>query len=157
MIKREGQGEIPSRFQFYGRQGLTAYGHLHSDRFQLRQVIQIVTCHGFNERAEVHLSALGMEDGLGHRLRWYRAQQHQVPLAYAGEGHHRGLGIVAGIICSPDLLIKGLDDVMVLGERLAQTVAENQFAVCQVAQYFVRTPLSRSGRFFYPRWTESDR
>jgi hypothetical protein len=112
MIKRDGQGGSRSP-------ELTVYRHLHGDRFQLRQMIQIVTCHGFNERAEVHLSALGMVNGLCHRLSRYRAQQHKVPLAYAGKGHHRCLWIVAGIICGPDLLIKGLDDVMVLSERLA--------------------------------------
>jgi hypothetical protein len=41
-----------------------AYGHLHGNRFQLRQVIQIVTGHGFNELAKGHFPALRMENGL---------------------------------------------------------------------------------------------
>ncbi len=37
---------------------------LHSNRFQLRQVIQVVTCHGFNEHAERHFAALRMQNRL---------------------------------------------------------------------------------------------
>jgi hypothetical protein len=66
MIKRDGsQKRETITFPVLRRpQELTVYVHLHGDRFQLRQVIQIVTCHGFNERAEVHLSTLGMVNGL---------------------------------------------------------------------------------------------
>jgi hypothetical protein len=52
-------------------EALTAYGHLHGYRFQLRQVIQVVTGHGFNELAEGHFAALGMQNRLCHRLRRY--------------------------------------------------------------------------------------
>jgi hypothetical protein len=43
---------------------LTAYGYLHGDCFKLCEVIQIVTCHGFNQVAKRHLSTLRMQDRL---------------------------------------------------------------------------------------------
>jgi hypothetical protein len=39
---------------------LTAHRHLNGNRFQLRQVIQIMACDGFNEYAERHFPALRM-------------------------------------------------------------------------------------------------
>jgi hypothetical protein len=116
---------------------------------------QIVTCHRFDEGSKGHLSTLRMQHGLRHHLWRYRAEQHQIPLAYAGKGHHGRLWIVAGIVGRPDLLVERLDDVMVLRQRLAKTESENQLAIRQVAQNFVRAPFSGSRRFFYPRRAES--
>jgi hypothetical protein len=43
------------------RKWLTANWYLNGNRFQLRQVIQIMACDGFNELAEGHLSTLRMQ------------------------------------------------------------------------------------------------
>ena len=43
------------------RRWLTGNWYLDGNRFQLRQVIQIMACDGFNELAERHLSTLRMQ------------------------------------------------------------------------------------------------
>jgi hypothetical protein len=48
----------------YGVFALPADGHLHGNGFQLRQMIQIVTCHRFDEGSKGHLSTLRMQHGL---------------------------------------------------------------------------------------------
>jgi hypothetical protein len=124
---------------------LPAHRHLYGNGFQLRQMIQVVTRHGFDEGPEGHLPTLRMQHRLGHQLRRYRAQEHQIPLADAGKRHHGRLWIITGIVGRPKLLIERLDDVMVLRQRLAKAESENDLAICQVAQNFVRAPFSRSG------------
>ncbi len=47
------------------RRWLTAHWYLNGNRFQLRQMIQIMACDGFNELAEGHLSPLRMQYLLG--------------------------------------------------------------------------------------------
>ncbi len=139
---------LPRCDMLHDNESITAHWDLNGNCFQLRQMIQIMACDGFNEFAERHLPALRMEELLGHSLRRHRTQQHEVPLAHAGEGHHSCLCIVAGVIPRPQLLVEGLDDVMIFRESLAQSIAEDYFAIRKVAQDFEWAPFSWSWRFF---------
>ena len=124
---------------------LPAHGYLYGNGFELRQMIQIVTRHRFDKGSKGHFSTLWMQHRRRHRLRRYRAQQHQIPLADAGKRHHGRLWIITGIVGRPKLLIERLDDMMVLRQRLAKAESKNDLAICQVTQNFMRAPFSGSG------------
>ena len=57
-------------------------------------------------------------------------------------------GAVPDLSVDGVILIERLDDMMRLGQRLAQAKAEGQLTIRQVAEDFTNTPLSRSGRHF---------
>src|ERR1700733_4218454 len=111
---------------------------------------------GLNELTESHFPPLRMQKWLLHHFRGNRPQQRQVPTAYTREGHQGSLRIVARIVARPDLLVEGLDDMMLLRQSLAYTIAEDQFAIRQMAQDFVGAPLSRGRGFLDAHRAESN-
>ena len=114
--------------------------------FELGEVVEVVAGHGFDDGLEGHGAALGMRDGLAGCLRQSVLNEEQVPVAQGGE---RGEGLRcrdSRIGGGPFFLIEGLDDVIVLGQRLAQAEAEGQFAIGQVRGDLGRAPFARRGR-----------
>ncbi len=57
------------------------------------------------------------------------------------------MGVVSGVVCGPDVLIEGLDDVVRFGERLPEAIGEDNLTIGEVAKNFAHRPLPR-GRGF---------
>ena len=86
-----------------------------------------------------------MREAFGEGFWFQAANQCDVPAADGREHRERGGRVICSVDFRPLVLIEGLDDVMVLGERLAQTVREDDFAIRQMADDFAYAPLSRRG------------
>ena len=100
------------------------------DARKLRKMIQVVAGHGFDDGLKCHGAALGMGDGrfAGCRQRAARSGAGSSCAARRTSASASSAPMPEYGGC-PFVLIEGLDDVVVLGQRLAQPEAEDQFAV----------------------------
>ena len=96
---------------------------------QLGQVVQVVSCHGFDDGLKGHWAALGMGDRPVGRGGKRGGNQQQIPPAECGKSRQSLLSADGGIGRSPLFLVEWLNGWRILGQRLAQTEAEDQFAV----------------------------
>jgi hypothetical protein len=92
-----------------------------------------VPSHGFDERPELHGAALGVGERLVEEVGGDGREQGQVPAADGGEDVECGLGVEGGVAVRPAVLVEGLDDVVRLGEGLAEAEGEDDFGVGEVA------------------------
>jgi hypothetical protein len=112
------------------------------DRFQLPQVIQIVTRHGFHNFAEAARAAFRVRVWFREVFTRHRRDQLLVPVAHRGENGERRACVECRVRRCPRVLIERLDDVMRLGQRLPQPEREHHFAIRQVAQNLACRPLA---------------
>jgi len=109
-------------------------------------VVKVVAGHGFYDGPEGHGSALGVGGGVATVVLGDGEEEAEVPVAGGLEECKGGVEVVGGVALGPALLIEGLDDGVVFGEGLAETEAEDQFAVGQVSEDFADTPFAKRGR-----------
>jgi hypothetical protein len=109
---------------------------------QLAEVIEVVAGHGFDNGLEGHGAAFGMgNDAAGGG--WQSCvNEREVPVAEGGECRERLGGGDAGVCGGPLVLIEGLDDVVVFGQGLAETEAEDELAVGEMAEDFSGGPFA---------------
>lgn len=123
------------------RQGAKASGSCRN-RFQLRDVIQIVAAHGFDDGLESHLAAFRMREFLRKILRRNSIDQRQVPSPRRRKRLDRSLGFKRRVWLRPLILIERLNHVVRLRERLPQPEREHHFAVGKMAEDLPRAPFS---------------
>ena len=110
-------------------------------------MVEIVAGHGFDDGLESHGAALGMCDRLGGGAGQSFRDELQIPGAQGGESCQSVFGGNALIGSGPLVLVKGLKDVVVFCEGLAETEGEGDLAVGEVAYDFRGRPLAGCGRF----------
>ncbi len=119
------------------------------DAFQLMQMVDVVAAHRLDYVLKGHRAALWMRDRLRMLFRRDRADECQVPVPDCMKGCERFSRVIACVGFSPLLLIEGLDDMVVLAQRLPQPVGEDQLAIRQVADDFAWAPLARRRRLIH--------
>jgi len=112
---------------------------------KLGDVVEVVAGHGFDDGGEGHGAAFWVGYGLCGRGWRGVADEDEVPFAHGGEGGERLLRGDARIVGGPFFLIEGLEDVVLLGEGLAETEAEGYFAVGEMAEDFGGGPFAGRG------------
>src|ERR1700733_12552349 len=118
------------------------------DGFDLLDVVPVVSRHGFHDGLKRHGAALGMRHWSGQIGRFHGLDQRYVPGAHSRQRRQRQLGIARRITFRPQILIEGLDDVMILSQSLLEAEAEHNFGVGQMGNDIASAPLTGSGRSF---------
>src|SRR3954464_2617370 len=105
-------------------------------------MVEVVAGHRFDNRAEGHVAAFGVDALLRHAL-WRRVlNQRKIPFAHRRERAERAARAEAAVHPRPFLLVERLNDVVRLGEGLPQTERERDFAVGEMAEDLARVPLA---------------
>src|SRR5258708_35240596 len=100
----------------------------------------MVAGDGFDQNLECHRSALRMAKRLGERVGGHGPCECDVPLAKGRKNRQRGGCVVSRISARPSFLVEWLDDMMVLGQRLAQTKGKDRLAIGQMAEDLAGAP-----------------
>ena len=115
---------------------------------ELSEVVEIVAAHGFDEDLEGHAASFGMSELPRKSIGWERAEKGQIPCPDHREGAERGVGVEDWVVDGPSILIEGLNDVVRLGQGLAEADGEDDFGVGEMADDFAGVPLVGSGLAF---------
>lgn len=124
------------------------------NRFKLRDVIQIVPAHGFDDGLESHLAAFGMRKCLRKIPRRNGLEQRQVPAPRRRKRLERCPGIERRVRLRPLILIERLNHVVRLRERLPQPEREHHFAVGKMAEDLPRAPFPWRETPFQAMWAK---
>ena len=99
-----------------------------------------------NQSSECFLSSFGVLARACELFRRERADQGKVPIAQCNEGGERLLGVINCISLRPQVLIEGLDGVIVERKRLPISEAKRKVAIRQMSDDLARAPLSGRDR-----------
>ena len=99
----------------------------------MREVIEVVSAHCFNDALEGHGASFGVAYGFRKCLGGQGGDQLHVEMPQGSEGSEGGSGVIGGVIRGPGVLIEGLNDVVRLGQGLSKTEGKNDLAIGQMA------------------------
>lgn len=116
--------------------------------FDLLKMVHVVPRHSFDDGLNGHLAALGVGELLREIGGRNGVEESEIPAAGGLEDLERGAGVEAGVGHRPGVLVEGLDDVVRLGERLAEAESEDDLAIGEVAKDFGGAPLAGRGNPF---------
>src|SRR5213080_1408725 len=100
------------------------------------------------------LPALGVQACFRKLLRCQRTNQRQVPVAQRGERRERLLSTVCLVGLGPQILVEGLNCVVIKSKRLTIAETERQLTIRQMDHDLSWTPLARSDRLVDSRFAE---
>lgn len=113
---------------------------------ELLEVVEVVAGHGFDDGPEGHGSSFGMGGEAAPVVFSDGGEEAKIPGAGClEEGQGRGC-IVGCVALGPVVLIEGLDDRVVFGERLTEAEGEDEFAVGEVGEDLSDAPFAGGGR-----------
>src|SRR3954471_7847818 len=106
-------------------------------------MVQIVTAYCFHDGSKGHDAALRMLGRDVEIVRRERLEQCLVPGLQSDETRKRCGCIERSVAPGPEFLIEGLNHVVRLRERLAQSETKGDLAICEVADDLAGRPLTR--------------
>ena len=110
---------------------------------ELREVVEVVAGHGFDDGPEGHGATFGMGYGALALGLGEFVEQEQVPGTGGFEEVERGIDVEVCVARGPFFLVPWLHDRMVFCQGLAQTEAEDGLAVGEMGYDLAGAPFGR--------------
>src|SRR5580765_3332633 len=107
-------------------------------------MVDVVAAHRLDDRPQRHRSAFRVGHGAVAVALADRGEQLEVPAARGRKERKAGGEVVGSVPLAPLRLVEGLQDMVVLSERLAQAEGEDEFAVGKVGNDLADGPLAGS-------------
>ena len=101
-----------------------------------------MTGHGFEQSVKCHRTALRMGDGLRVFGLWDGVEESYRPVAQCDEGCEGEVRVEMRVWLGPVVLLEGIDDVVGLGDGLAEAEAEGDVDVGEVTEDLGRGPFA---------------